>query len=155
MGWILGTASGTQGLPSYSNDETRMTFDLLWFGQICTTVAVAILEECYMAFANMQWVFLSDGLIVTHGLLASWNFHGIVFTGSARNITKKCHGLKWRTEPWKKNPRPFTEIFMVHCHSTGGCPLTFKEISVFAVLSITLLIPQKRMLRSYNVCKKA
>ena len=96
IGWILGTASGTQGLPSYSNDETRMTFDLLWFGQICTTVAVSILEECCMAFANMQWVFLSGELIVAHGLLASWNFHGIVFTGSARNITQKCHGLKWR-----------------------------------------------------------
>ena len=36
------------------NDEARMTFDLLIYGQICVLVAVAILEECCMAFADMQ-----------------------------------------------------------------------------------------------------
>ena len=29
-----------------------MTFDLLWHGQICVPVAVAILEDCCMAFAK-------------------------------------------------------------------------------------------------------
>ena len=34
-----------------------MTFDLLWCGQICVPLAVAILEECCMAFANTKWLF--------------------------------------------------------------------------------------------------
>ena len=37
-----------------SNDETRMTFDLLRYGQICVPVAKAILEQCCMAFADIQ-----------------------------------------------------------------------------------------------------
>ena len=48
------TASGTQGLPSCSNDDPRMTFELLWHGQILVPVDVAILEECCMASADMQ-----------------------------------------------------------------------------------------------------
>ena len=31
-----------------------MTFDLLWYGQICVPVAVTILDDYCMAFANMQ-----------------------------------------------------------------------------------------------------
>ena len=36
----------------FLNDDTMMTF--IWYGQICVPVAVAILEECCMAFANIQ-----------------------------------------------------------------------------------------------------
>ena len=43
-----------------------MTFDFLWYGHICALVAVAILEECCMAFANMQKLFLSGEQIVAH-----------------------------------------------------------------------------------------
>ena len=46
-----------RGLKVYQlclNDETRMTIALLWFGEICVPVAVAILEDCCIAFANMQ-----------------------------------------------------------------------------------------------------
>ena len=32
---------------------------------------MAILEECCMAFANMQWLFLSDERRVAHGALVS------------------------------------------------------------------------------------
>ena len=39
---------------------------LLWYCQVCAPVAVAKLEECCMAFANMQWPFLSDERIVAH-----------------------------------------------------------------------------------------
>ena len=46
-----------------------MTFDRLRYGQICVPVAVAILEECCMAFANMQTLFLSGERIVAHGPL--------------------------------------------------------------------------------------
>ena len=49
------TASGTQGLPTFVKMmrlEWPLTF--LWYGQICGPVAVAILEDCCMAFANMQ-----------------------------------------------------------------------------------------------------
>ena len=31
-----------------------MTFEGFMYGQICVPVAVAILEDCCMAFANMQ-----------------------------------------------------------------------------------------------------
>ena len=51
------------------NGESRMTLTFLWFGQICVLVAVAVLEECCMAFANMQWLFLSGERIVAHGPL--------------------------------------------------------------------------------------
>ena len=49
------TASRTQGLPSllkwwYQDD----LWPFLWYGQICVPVAVAILEDCYIVFVNMQ-----------------------------------------------------------------------------------------------------
>ena len=31
-----------------------LSLAFLWYGQICVPVAVAILEECSMAFATMQ-----------------------------------------------------------------------------------------------------
>ena len=46
-----------QGLKVYqvcSDDDTRMTFDFLRYDQICVLVAVAVLEECCMAFADTQ-----------------------------------------------------------------------------------------------------
>ena len=38
-------------------------------GQISVLVAVAILEECCMTSADMQWLFHSDERIVAHGSL--------------------------------------------------------------------------------------
>ena len=37
-----------------SNDESRMTFDHFMIWSNCVPVAVAVLEDCCMAFANMQ-----------------------------------------------------------------------------------------------------
>ena len=38
----------------------------LWHGQIFALVAVAILEECYMASADMQWLFYSGERSMAH-----------------------------------------------------------------------------------------
>ena len=51
----------------------------LWYGQICVPVAVAILEECCMTFADIQKLFLSVERIVAswtrvHGLMTSQIF---------------------------------------------------------------------------------
>ena len=60
--WILVYWSWRQGLPSFLGSP--LTF--LQHGQICVLVAVAILEECCMASADMQWVFYSGERIVIH-----------------------------------------------------------------------------------------
>ena len=49
-----------------SNDDTRMTFDFLWYDQICVLVIVAVLEDYCMAFADMQKLFLSGERFVAH-----------------------------------------------------------------------------------------
>ena len=44
--------------------------------QICVLVAVAILEECCRASADMQWLFFSGERIVAHGpLVMFWSFY--------------------------------------------------------------------------------
>ena len=45
------------------------SLSLLLHCQISVQVAVAILEECCMAFIDMQWLFNSGERIVTHGYL--------------------------------------------------------------------------------------
>ena len=40
--------------------------NFLWYGQICVPVALAIMDECCMAFVNMQWLFLPGDRIVAH-----------------------------------------------------------------------------------------
>ena len=45
----------------------HLTF--LWQGQISVLVAVAMLEECCMASADMQWLFYSGEQIMAHGHL--------------------------------------------------------------------------------------
>ena len=44
----------------------RVTYDLLPQGQIYVLVAVAILEECCMVSADMQWLFYSGEQIMAH-----------------------------------------------------------------------------------------
>ena len=44
----------------------------LWYGQICVPVAVAILEDCYMAIANMQVHTLLTIKFEPVHLITSW-----------------------------------------------------------------------------------
>ena len=44
-----------------------------WYGQICVPVAVAILEDCCMAFANMQVIVLWPmGLLFKFASFMDW-----------------------------------------------------------------------------------
>ena len=52
--------------------ESPLTF--IWHGQIYVLVAVAILEECCMAYADMQCLFYSGERIVVHEPLVITTF---------------------------------------------------------------------------------
>ena len=43
--------------------------------QVSVLVAVAILEECYMAFADMQWLFYSGEQIVAYEPIVTNSFY--------------------------------------------------------------------------------
>ena len=51
-----------------ASEGTKNLLNLL-HGQIYVLVAVAVLEECCMATAGMQWLFYSGEQIVAHGPL--------------------------------------------------------------------------------------
>ena len=58
-----------------------------FYDQTCVPVAVAILEKCCMAFANMQWLFLPGERIVAHGPLVSVSLSNLIIFGGLSKLS--------------------------------------------------------------------